>query len=288
MKIFTFVFLLSLSFCLPFGSQIGAEDRIEWYHSDLAPGSIVEGPDSGTGYLDRVEQFVAKRLEGYTHTFVVANYFRIIETLKENDRICCAALYKTPDREKFIEYSIPTYIILPNGLILPRNRMARYQRYVNKEREIDLERLLREVQPKIGVVKGRNLGRSIEGIIEKYRGTESIYERPRKDLNGLMMMMISGRIDGVIGFPLGMEYARKQLGFSKEEVVFFAINGIQAYDVGYIGCSKTAWGREVIGKINDIIKIPRTNDFLDFYESWLDETTAKRHRKLAQEYFRTH
>jgi hypothetical protein len=53
-----------------------------------------------------------------------------------------------------------------------------------------------------------------------------------------------------------------------------------------VGCSKNAWGRAVIDKINTILLEQRpTMHYRAAYERWLDANSLERYRAVYQEVF---
>jgi uncharacterized protein (TIGR02285 family) len=73
-------------------------------------------------------------LPEYTHTELIANFKRIIVELKQGENVCCPSLYKTPDREAFIAFSIPAVVVLPNVVIAKKEQKGLFQPYLNPEK----------------------------------------------------------------------------------------------------------------------------------------------------------
>ncbi len=97
------------------------EEKIIWFRSDFPPMSIPSGPYADKGSCDRVTALLIDKLNGYNHTVIISNYKRVLLEIKKQHKSGSAALLKTPEREKFVEFSIPYRVVLPNGIeLLPQ------------------------------------------------------------------------------------------------------------------------------------------------------------------------
>jgi hypothetical protein len=53
-----------------------------------------------------------------------------------------------------------------------------------------------------------------------------------------------------------------------------------------VGCSKTAWGKKIITRINQILLTQRpTRRYRHAYERWLDKSSLNNYRKLYNQVF---
>ena len=68
-----------------------------------------------------------RELKNYKHTFWAANYERIVRAIEETDDACCVSLYRTPEREKFIEFTIPVRLAPSNAVIILQSQMERFK-----------------------------------------------------------------------------------------------------------------------------------------------------------------
>lgn len=100
-----------------------------------------------------------------------------------------------------------------------------------------------------------------------------------------MAMMHRGRLDYIIGYPIEGQFLNKALG-GKSTIESFPIEGMPDYFLGYIGCPKNEWGKEVITKINAVLQSHRnTPEYHAAYEFWLDENSIKRYREFVKEVY---
>jgi len=258
------------------------ECSIYWLHPGQPPLHISEGYGAGMGSVDRTEAFFRTHLENCRSSADSANYKRIILMLKQKKNACCVALYKTPEREKFIQFSIPYRVVLSNALIIPEAQRSKFEPFINSEGAISLPRII-EKGFRIGLAKGRVYRGLIDEMLQKNKNNPNLVKHAGSHnmITNLIGMMNEGRIDAIIGYPYEAHYAAKTLKM-KADIISIPIAGMDDYGLTFVGCSKTEEGKEIIKKLNAIIKIYRTTpDFLDFEEYWLDPSAVKRFRSYT-------
>ena len=106
--------LLFTSFTLQASKPIA----IHWYYSDMPPAHITHGDFKNMGYADLTTQLFINNLPKYKHVKTIANYSRSTANMKSKDNVCHASLLKSTDREKFVNYSLPVYILSSNKLFI--------------------------------------------------------------------------------------------------------------------------------------------------------------------------
>lgn len=260
------------------------ECHIYWLHPKQAPLSIKEGYGAEMGTIDRMEHFFADHLKDCTHSYDSGNYDRILRMIKRKENACSIPLYITPERKEFIEFSLPYQIVMSNSLITLDSTQKRLEPFINRDGYISLEEMITKGY-RIGVAKGRVYRGSIDQIIEKHKNDPRIVEHisPGNMVDSLMKMMVEGRIDALIAYPMEAQYVAKTM---KLQVLSLPILGMDDYGLTSVGCSKTEKGKEIIRRLNTIILEHRTKpDFMDFTEHWLDQSGLERHRKFTAKEF---
>jgi len=284
-KNFFFYVISTFIIIITFSCKCSAEETIKWFHANFPPAFILTGNEKGTGYCDKMEKDVSDYLTEYKHQFEESNYKRIVKSLQDGINICCASIYKTPEREKFSAYSEPLFIGLSNGIIIPEEKVSLYEKYITPEKSLDLQSLLsQEKNIKIGVITGRNYGDSLENAITAFRKTKTIDERSGNDSMGLLNKLLKKRVDMVLALPMEISYAARQIGIKQNALTFFPIKGGDLFTTAYMACPGNKWGKEVIEKINFIIKQKRPV-FAKYYRDWLDESGAETYEKLVKQVF---
>ena len=295
-RLHIFIFII---FCqiISGGSLVKAEatkvdgespDTITWLQAYFPPVTIPSGPDAGLGFYDKITETIINSLPHYKHSFVTANVPRIIHEIKNEKRGCCASLYKTPEREQYTAFSIPVVLVLPNGIIVRKEDKELFSYYMTSDEEIKLTEILKDKNLMLGVAKGRKYSGGIDEILAAHGKEANILERTGEDVfKGLLDMLLMGRIEYLLGFPVEAQYLAQKVGRG-DDIQFYPVAETQVeYTVGHVGCPDTEWGRKVIGEVDKILLNHRTtSDFLGYYENWLDEKTAKSYHKKALQFFK--
>ena len=260
--------------------------EIRWQRAHFPPVTIPEGVHENEGFFDQVMLSLIEELPEYTHTFQIANFKRIMIEIEQQNNVCCPSLYKTEERERFVAFSIPAMVVLPNGVIAcPRNR-DKLLPHVDQEGRISLVSLLRDTGITVGISNGRVYSGGLDEILQSHGGRGNVVVRSGEDVfDGLMQMLQLGRVDALLGYPIEAAYWAKENQSAAEPIYYPVQESTIPLTVGYVGCPDTEWGRQVIARINTVIRERRATDFIDFYGRWLDGETREKHRKMAQSYF---
>ncbi len=283
----TIRFAIIINFILAFANfPLAGAEEITWIHADFPPSSIVSGSDKGAGLCDRVEKLLQENLPEYEHVEKIANYNRIMTEFKEGSKVICTALIKNPEREKFIQYAELSQISFPNGAIFLKSMYPKFKEFVNTDGEMDFENLVASSNFKIGISSGRKYGNVIDEVLNRYKNSDSIHTRSGVDLlKGLIRMMQKGRVDIILGYPQEYKYFARRFDI-KNDIMFLPIKDMPEYLPCWIGAPRTPWGKEIIGKINEIVlKKRHTPEYLQFYENWIYEDNIARYRQIAKRVF---
>ncbi len=276
-----------LSPTISFPDQETQNQEISWYRANFPPVTITEGPEAGSGFFDRVTELLIQHMPEYQHNHYEANFRRITAELKNKKQVCCPSLYKTKEREKFISFSIPAMIVLPNVVITKKKLNAELQPYLNKNNRLELGRLLEDKTLRLGISNGRKYSGGIDEVLNQFNGAENIRVRSGVDVfKGLLNMLFYERVDYIIGYPIEANYFLKdQQKLNELQIYFIDENNID-FTVGHVGCPKTEWGEKIINSVNQVLKDHRqTSEYLIFYEHWLNDETIPIYREIVKNYF---
>jgi uncharacterized protein (TIGR02285 family) len=260
--------------------------QITWYKPEFPPLSIVNGPDAGKGYSDKIENYLIANLDEYDHKVLVSPFKRTVRDMKKGVNGCSVTLLKTPQREAFIKFTRPARLLLPNSLIVRKDDVRRFQHLADEEGKISVEKVIQSGKLRIGYSNGRSYTKPLDALLQTYKGSSILVERlGNEGPKGLLSMLNKGHIDAMFAQPVEAQFHGRAEGLADKFAVL-PIAEIRDYTVGYIGCSDTEWGREVIAKIDllleDAVKQP---DFRAFYEEFLDDASRARYRKIYNEFF---
>lgn len=213
-------------------------------------------PEAEVDMVTRVMLYIGKQLPPkYKLNFIEASRKREWRQVSEGQNVCLYNKVNTDKRQKmaiFTKYPIAAF---------PANRL------VIKKDKVDLLNSLNPLKDavlnqklKIGITNGRAYGGYIDNFIKsnmfhfvKGEGQTSA-KRQRK-------MFMKGRIDGVIEYSSVFinEFSEEQI---TKEVTFVEIENIDHSIFGYIACSKSQMGAEIVTVLNHIMMTKKVQDFI--------------------------
>ena len=281
--------ILLLVFCLLSGlacfRPAMAKDEITWLEADAPPFFIEHGPDKGQGYEDVITAIIQHDMPDYVHHRLTATISRHYHDFKTGKKVCSVGLYKTPEREKFLYFSIPSFFTLPTVIIIKKDRFADF----GNSKTVSLEKVLQKKDLLIGRAQNRSYGRYVDEILDRHKGAGNIfvYEGEQLSLNFFRMLQMD-RLDGVIGLPEEAMYLAEKLGI-RDRIMTLTIRenqrGMESW-LSYAACSRTPWGKKVIARINEVLLKERpTERYRAAYERWLDPSSLENYRKLYRRVF---
>lgn len=279
-----FIWLLSLSlFC-----SLSSAEPIIWLKPNMPPYTIQDGPEKDQGRIDLVAKMLQEEMSEYSHVEKVASFSRILQDLAVKPDICSAALFKSAEREKFIEFSVPYMLGLSNRLVVHATTSAQLQPYLNEQGQVDLDKLLQSNNFTLGVAKDRKYGAVLDSIIKRFSQSNAIYSRSGIDqLKGLLIMSLKGnrQISGFLSNPDQVMYLLSQQNITEHDFVFYELKDNPPYLLGYMGCVKNDFGKAVIAKANDLLLKTRHNVIADLNEKWLDQGSLEKYRAWVKQEF---
>ncbi len=256
------------------------ENHITWLILDLPPFFLTDGPDKGSGLADRIQEMVAERLSGRRHRYEVANASRIARELKKDRHVCFAGEFY--GNSGFLT-SAPTVALLPHNIIFRREDAHRF----GGADTVSLNLLLKNRNLVLGTAQDRLHGPELNRVLERHAGAAHIYRRSGKDtLEGLLKMLLKGRVDYIIEYPASIRYMAK-MADAEERIAMVGIeeNSQAPLIRGAIRCPDTEWGRQMIRKINDIlIDIRSSPEYRKAVRDWaLPPGREKEYWKIYEE-----
>ncbi|WP_027721919.1 TIGR02285 family protein [Maridesulfovibrio zosterae] len=278
------IFILIIT-CFFIQSAYAEDDNIYWYHADFPPGSILTGVYAGQGHSNYLERYLKKRMPEYNHSDRSGNYGRILKQLAETNG-CCVTLIKTPEREKFIEYSNPVMLFLSAGLLILKSRLPEFERFMTDGGFISIEKILKNSNMKIGISKGRRYGGSADKLIDQYTGSNKIIIHYKRDLLEHLMKSVQSQkaVDCTLGFASEMLWLVSK-GKIEDKFTFIPVLEIPKYTPIYAGCSKNEWGKKVIKKINAIIDGKCNEEYKRRYQKFIPKEEIARHDEYVTQFF---
>ncbi len=270
---------------LPCASRVMARDSVIWMEAEMPPYFIQSGPLQEQGYGDLISDILQERLTGYDHEEMVTNITRHFYKFKQGEKVCSVGLYKTPEREEFIHFSIPSFLTLPAVVIINRDH---WQKFGNRG-SVRLEEILNNKELAIGLAKDRSYGQAVDQILGQHAGSKDIVEVAGQELSlNLFKMLMLNRVNGLIGLPEEALFQAEQMGIRDRILTLTIEENQQGYDawMSSVGCSNNEWGRTIIAEINRILLAERpTRRYRAAYERWLDTNSIAAYRKVYDAIF---
>lgn len=274
--------LVLLSVC----GKSQAQDTLVWLLRDLPPSTIFAGPLEGKGVIDQLMPLLIAQMPEYKHVTMRVNRARGMQMLQETPLTCDPTLLWTAERAKTIAFSIPTYAVISNGLIVRDADMSLFKPFI-QDGHVDLSALLASKTAKLGVVAERSYGGIIDQILQSVPENEITAHYGNNAIGSLLQMERLGRLQALIGFWPEARYLAQQQGIPTEELNFLPIKGTPKYQFTHFGCSNTPEGRQAIEVINREMRGLRQTKLVDLYAQWLDGKTRREYEEDAKHFYDT-
>lgn len=262
-----------------------AGESITWLEVSMPPYLIQDGPYKTEGYGNMVSAILREHMPEYDHQVVVTNVIRHFDRFKKGEQVCSIGLYRTPEREAFMHFSIPSLLTMPAVLITTKDKLAQF----GESRSIKLGEVLANPRFILGLSKDRSYGTTVDVILKTYQERTNLvfYSGQELAANYFKMLMLD-RLDGLLGLPDEAMYHAEQLGL-RDQLATLIIEENQQDFAGWlcaVGCSKNAWGKAVIERINAVLLDQRSSArYRAAYERWLDPAHLARYRSVYQAVF---
>lgn len=253
--------------------------------ASMPPFFIQQGVHQGQGYGDVVTAIIQEHLPTYTHYRTVTNVTRHFHAFREGNRVCSVGLYRNPEREEFMHFSIPSFLALPPVLITSKDKLPA----LGGGEIVRLADLLKDTHVIIGLSKDRSYGADIDALLNQYRERKNLVVFTGQELSeNFFRMLMLDRIDALIGLPEEAMYSADKIGI-REQIVTVPLAENQANPekwLSYVGCSKTPWGKAIITEINKVLREQRPGQqYREAYERWLNTESMEEYRRLYDEVF---
>ena len=262
-----------------------ARDTITWLETNMPPYSFIAGPLQRQGYGNVIADLIAAGLPEYDHRYLNTNVVRHFNRLQKGEKVCIIGLYKTPEREAFIEFSIPSMLTMPAVLAVRRDRLAEF----NADPAVELAKLLQDKQISLGFSQDRSYGKILDLILRDPAWQEQLKSHSGQALPPhFLKMLMRNRLAGILGLPDEIRYLADTMGLKDEIALLPLMETGEDYSTWlcYTGCAKTEWGRAVIAKVNKVLLDLRpTEPYRAAYERWLDSHCRAMYRKVYDETF---
>ncbi|WP_310599760.1 TIGR02285 family protein [Desulfobulbus sp.] len=264
-----------------------AGDSITWMEPNMPPFTIQDGPAKNQGYGDIVTTVLQRYLSEYDHFIMITNVTRHFQKFRDGEKVCGVGLFRTPEREAFMYFSLPSLLVMPPAFIVKKDRQAEF----GPAARVSLESLLQNRRIVIGLSRDRSYGAPLDAILARHRQqAQLVYYNGQQLTDNYLRMLMLDRIDGLLVLPDEALYHAEKMGL-RDRITALTVEETQRDYRGWmsaVACPKNAWGKEVIDKVNAILLAQRpTAPYQAAYERWLDGAALERYRTLYREVFLT-
>ncbi|WDP87530.1 MAG: TIGR02285 family protein [Desulfobacter sp.] len=244
-KRFVFILVVFLSFV---SLKLEAKERITWMVLDWKPWMIIEGEDKGSGRFNHILNVAQENLPGYDHVTEKMNWARFWYEVENNKNVCYLFGLKTGKRDDLVYYSAPHTFVLPNAIIMKKETA----KILGDPESYSIVQLLGQNSLKGYAEKNRSFTRKIDSLIANQK-TGSNLTRVSESAESLVKMVIMGRIDYTIEYPIVSSYYQKKIGLPGK-LVSIPITEMPPFSYVYMNCTKNEWGKQVIEKWNGVLQ----------------------------------
>jgi uncharacterized protein (TIGR02285 family) len=257
-------------------AQAESEKTVTWAILDWPPIHILKGEHKGEGIFDAIMKLLKRELPEYTHKELVANPTRFWGYIKKGDNLCHAASVVTEERLKYAYFSIPISFGPSNSIIMRKDTAES----LGLADSVSLATLLKTPGLIGGIKPDRSYGKTVDSILAENRTEDNIYAQQSSDYGlSLFQMLLYGRLDYILEVPVMVAYNEVILN-KQGQSVSLEIEENEPFIFGSVACPKNEWGRNMIDRINGIIKTCRpTKEYRKIMEMWQTEEGIARVRK---------
>jgi len=267
--------------CRPAGADETGR-TITWLHPIYPPVFMPQGPDKGTGILEKALPMLQQALPEYRHEVAETNMKRLLKTIEMGRHACSNLLLKTPEREKFVVFSKPYILTHAYRIIVRAEDWGKFGRITNQDGALSLARLLETEGLRLGYSEGRSYSPPVNAVLKERANKKNSYSSASADLlRALLKMTARKRVDYTIGYPFEVTYLARQMDLKQAFVSYPIAESAETY-VAHVGCPNNEWGRKVIAAINPAIERLRVDKKLyGAYMDWVDEPTGRQYENLV-------
>ena len=245
---------------------------------------MFEGSQKNQGAVDQLLAMLIERMPEYDHSIQRVNRARALQMLREPGFNCDPTLLRTPERDQFITFSLPSMGTLSNGLIIRKQDQTLIEPFLAED-HVDLKALLASQPEKLGMVAERSYSPPVD-ILLKAAPADTLTPHYGNDaVRSLLQMQSLGRLKWLLGYWPEVRYLTGELGQSLDTLSFYPIQGMAQYQFIHVGCSDTPQGHEAVSHINERLLKVRENHLPHLYAEWLDEQTRDTYMRDAAHFF---
>ncbi|MDM8537677.1 hypothetical protein QUF70_13045 [Desulfobacterales bacterium HSG17] len=226
------------------------KEKIIWPYVCYFPLYICENKELVKGYAYHILKLIWKQMPEYEHEIMLSPIKRIFEDAKSGKKQLFYGTYKTPEREKFLHFSLPCRISPPTYIVIRKNEFKKF----GKESQVSLKYLLENTDFRFLIFNSISFGAGIDELLAQHRNNPNVIVEYNTTNMGLksLKLLLNKRVDYLLSLD-GMPYDAHSHGVS-HQLTYLKIKEQSKYEVGYITAPKTDWGEQMIKLVNDVLR----------------------------------
>ena len=271
--------LLFLFVCLPSASTAETLEEVTWMHAEFPPLRITSGPYAGQGVSDMIHDLMRRELPGFRHSIVTANLSRTLNWMESGKNVLAVGIIPNPQRDRLMQYSVPCVLVPPVCLVV----RAGEEDDLGANGHVSLRQFI--ARKRLGVAADRSYGPELDSVLLSSPDLSRIVVNQGSNLFGtLLEMLLLGRVDGVLAYPFEATYAARSRG-NEGSIAILPLRESMVPVRGRIAAPRTAWGSEMIGRVNRVLLRHRdTPEYRAALERWLPPGYLDDYRVLFDDF----
>lgn len=234
--------------------------------------------------MQDVTQFQAQAVQTTTE--------RAMAMLKNETAACAGNRVKNEERLTFSYATAIPHTVFP-GLRLYSKTSSKTTEWLNQQlnsqQKINLKQLLQGKNDlHFAVGGGRSYGDQLDALLKDPTWQHKFWQRRSVDMSaGLIDMLVQDRVDLLIEYPNVIQHYMAQHSVNTE-LTSFSMEEAQPYMLGYILCTKTPEGQQLIEFFQQRLQqVSQQKSYLDAHLGWVDSADRKQLTQLYNQVFGT-
>ncbi|NMH59461.1 hypothetical protein [Alteromonas ponticola] len=242
---------------------------IQWAVNPAPPFHILSGSFYRLGMCDVLVDQLSRNLSQVQHSTLMMPHVRIRREIEAKENLCFPCVIKR-EISPLYYYSDVTVVHPPLGVITTRkNRQAFKAAGILKKGRVSLQALAKDKQFYFGKPTARKYPTPLQEVVDSFATSNHYFSVSGADASTRIMRQITlGRLGYTLEYPTALRYFTLTRGANDLVFVPTQEYGNRAVP-GAIGCTRNAWGKEAIDKINMALKdVVNHPDYVAIQQFW--------------------
>ena len=264
-------------------ASLSAKDKIHWAKYDIKPFFLTEGKNNNTGMGDELLTLIQQNLTQYEHQNYTTVMARILRDLQKTTTLTCSGMLQRNLPFDKVLSSLPVLQVPHHSLQFHKSRLAEIEQLTDQpfNKPMSLETLI-TTKPdiKISITKHRSYGKVLNHLIKQYPANFISYPAQLNIVDHIKLTE-KRRVTFTLEYPFVSVYAFQS--DIKQQYNSIKLLESKEHLLGYILCTNTQVGRQVIADINQLIKANwLTPSYRRIVERWLPQSSIASYRLQYQ------